>query len=213
MLERRTYLFDINAGESERGNIITGRPIVYNSKTDIGGMFAEVIEPGALDGVDLRDVRLLVNHNTDMIPLARSRRNNGNSTMTLMPVPEGLDFEAIVDTENNVDAKALYSAVKRGDLSGMSFMYSVSEGDDTWENLGTDYPTRHINKIASVVEISATTFPAYESTEIYARSSEAMEIAKQTLESTRKRNAYPLESERKDELELLKAKFRFKANY
>lgn len=205
MLERRTYLFDINAGENERGNIITGRPIVYNSQTDIGGMFAEVIEPGALDGADLRDVRLLVNHNTDMIPLARSRRNNGNSTMTLMPVPEGLDFEAIVDTENNADAKALYSAIDRGDLSGMSFMFSVSE--DTWENLDTDYPTRHINKIGSVVEISAVTFPAYESTEIYARSREALENAKTALESAR-RNAKPLDSG----LELAKAKFNFLTN-
>ena len=203
MLERRTYLFDINAGENERGNIITGRPIVYNSQTDIGGMFAEVIEPGALDGADLRDVRLLVNHNTDMIPLARSRRNNGNSTMTLMPVAEGLDFEAIIDTENNADAKALYSAIERGDLSGMSFCFAV-DGEE-WEGLDTDYPTRHINKIASVVEISAVTFPAYESTEIYARSKEALENAKTALESAR-RNAKPLDSG----LELAKAKFNFK---
>lgn len=205
MLERRTYLFDINAGENERGNIITGRPIVYSSQTDIGGMFAEVIEPGALDGADLRDVRLLVNHNTDMIPLARSRRNNGNSTMTLMPVPEGLDFEAIIDTENNADAKALYSAIERGDLSGMSFCFAV-DGEE-WEGLDTDYPTRHINKIASVVEISAVTFPAYESTEIYARSKEALENAKTALESAR-RNAKPLDSG----LELAKAKFNFLTN-
>ena len=205
MLERRTYLFDINAGQSERGNVITGRPIVYNSQTDIGGMFAEVIEPGALDGADLRDVRLLVNHNTDMIPLARSRRNNGNSTMTLMPVAEGMDFEAIIDVENNADARALYSAVERQDLSGMSFMFSVAE--DTWENLDSDYPTRHINKIASVVEISAVTFPAYESTEIYARSEEALENAKTALESAR-RSAKPLENG----LELAKAKFNFLTN-
>lgn len=206
MLERRTYLFDINAGNNERGNVITGRPIVYNSQTDIGGMFAEVIEPGALDGADLRDVRLLVNHNTDMIPLARSRRNNGNSTMTLIPVPEGMDFEAVIDTENNADARALYSAVERNDVSGMSFMFSVAE--DTWENLDTDYPTRHINKIASVVEISAVTFPAYESTEIYARSKEALENAKTALESAR-RNAEPLENG----LELAKAKFNFLTNF
>ena len=205
MLERRTYLFDINAGENERGNIITGRPIVYNSQTDIGGMFAEVIEPGALDGADLRDVRLLVNHNTDMIPLARSRRNNGNSTMTLMPVSEGLDFEAIIDTENNADAKALYSAIERGDLSGMSFCCAV-DGEE-WDGLDTDYPTRHINKIASVVEISAVTFPAYESTEIYARSKEALENAKTALESAR-RSAKPLDSG----LELAKAKFNFLTN-
>ena len=97
-LERREYLFDISAEETEREGIrtITGRPIVYNSRTDIG-YFDEIIMPGALDNADLTDVRFLVNHNIDMIPLARSRRNNENSTLRLDPNIYGLDMAADVD--------------------------------------------------------------------------------------------------------------------
>ena len=202
MLERRTYLFDINADQNERGNIITGRPIVYNSKTDIGGMFEEVIDAGALDKTDLRDVRFLVNHNMDMIPLARSRRNNGNSTMQLEVDNEGLGISVLLDTENNTDARSLYSAVERRDLDGMSFAFVVD--GEKWENLDSDYPTRHITNIASVIEVSAVTFPAYESTEIYARSKEALENAKEALENA-KRSSMEIEGSANDtELELLK---------
>lgn len=96
----RYYNFEIRAKNDEaHGDYIEGRPIVYGSKTDIGGMFEEVIEPGALDGADLRDVRLLVNHDTTMIPLARSRRNNKNSTMQLTVDDKGLKIRANIDTE------------------------------------------------------------------------------------------------------------------
>jgi HK97 family phage prohead protease len=116
----------------------------------------------------------------------------------------GMSIRAQLDTENNVDSKALYSAVERGDISGMSFMFSVSE--DKWENLESDYPTRHILKIGSVVEVSAVTFPAYESTEISARSKEALESARSALESARQQNAKPLESG--DEINLLHEKLK-----
>lgn len=202
MLERRTYLFDIDAGQNERGNIITGRPIVYNSKTDIGGMFEEVIDFGALDKTDLRDVRFLVNHNMDMIPLARSRRNNGNSTMTLAVDSEGLGINVVLDTENNADARALYSAVERRDLDGMSFAFVVD--GEKWENLDSDYPTRHITNIASVIEVSAVTFPAYESTEINARSSEALENAKEALENAKRSMEIDTSATNETELILLK---------
>ena len=82
-LETRAYNFDVLAEQDEgKGSIITGRPIVYDSVTDLG-WFNEVIERGALDKADLTDVRFLVNHDLSKIPLARSRRNNGNSTMQL----------------------------------------------------------------------------------------------------------------------------------
>ena len=81
-LERRSYNFEVRAEENEQGSIITGRPIVYNSRTDIG-FFDEIIEEGALNNTDLTDVRFMVNHDMSRIPLARSRRNNGNSTMQL----------------------------------------------------------------------------------------------------------------------------------
>lgn len=200
-LERRSYSFEVRAEDTEEGSILTGRPIVYNSRTNLG-WFDEIIESGALDQADLTDVRFLVNHNTVMIPLARSRRNNGNSTMKLTPDVFGLNMDFVkLDTQNNMDAKALRSAVGRGDITGMSFMFSVD--DEEWEDLESDHPTRHIRKIGSVVEVSAVTFPAYESTEINARSKEALDNARSALDKARQQTAKPLDS---GELELLKEK-------
>lgn len=201
-LERRfNPSCEVRTVPTESGSLITGRPIVYGSRTDLG-FFDEIIEPGALNGADLTDVRFLVNHNTDMIPLARSRRNNGNSTMTLTVVPEGLDIEAVIDTENNATARELKSAIERGDLSGMSFMFSIN--DEEWEDLESDHPTRHIRKIGSVVEVSGVTFPAYDATTINARSKEALESARKAVE-TAKAEARSVETD-SNNLELEKAK-------
>lgn len=183
--EIRAFDFEVRAEENEEhGSFITGQPIVYNEPTDMG-WYREIIDDGALDGTDLRDVRFLVNHNTDMIPLARSRNNNANSTMQMEVVPNvGMDIRVDLDTENNAEAKSLYSAVKRGDITGMSFMFSVDE--DTWEDLNTDYPTRHIRSFSKVFEVSAVTFPAYEATSISARGlSDALDSAKTSLDSAR----------------------------
>lgn len=193
----RTLNFDMITEALEEKGRITGRPIVYNSETDIGPFF-ERIAPGALDEADMRDVRLLVNHDTNRIPLARSRRNNENSTMQLLPVVEGMDFRADLDIENNAEARALYSAIERGDISGMSFMFTIDA--DEWEGLETDKPTRTITKISKVFEISAVTFPAYEDTSISVQRSldnAALESARATLESER---------EAQRQLELAKAK-------
>lgn len=198
---QRAFNFEIRAENNEEyGDYITGRPIVYNSKTDLG-YFDEIIEAGALDKANLKDVRFLVNHNTDMIPLARSRNNNKNSTMEMKVVKEGMDIRVNLDTENNSDARNLYSAIKRGDISGMSFMFSIN--NEEWEDLESDHPTRHIREIGQVLEVSAVTFPAYEATEISARDKEALESAKNLLESKRRES---LESEA--ELELAKAKIK-----
>ena len=199
-LESRSYMCEVRAESNEgEGSIITGRPIVYNSVTDLG-FFDEIIERGALDNADLTDVRFLVNHDLSKIPLARSRRNNGNSTMQLIVDSEGMMIRVLLDTENNAEAKALYSAVSRGDISGMSFMFSVK--DEEWDDLDTEYPTRRIKSIGTVVEVSAVTFPAYEATEIYARSKEALDNARSALESARQQKANSVDTE----AEILKLK-------
>ena len=199
-LERRAYAFDISADDDDEGSVITGRPIVYNSRTNMG-YFDEVIESGALMGTDLTDVRFLVNHDKSKIPLARSRRNNGNSTMQLTVDENGMGIIVHLDTENNTEARNLYSAVQRGDISGMSFMFSI-DGEE-WENLESDHPTRHITSIGSVVEVSAVTFPAYESTEIQARSKEALDNARLAVDTAQRQKANSVDTE---ELELLKEK-------
>lgn len=191
-LEQRSYSFEIRAEENERGHVITGRPIVYNSRTDLG-YFDEVIETGALNNTDLTDVRFLVNHDISKIPLARSRRNNGNSTMLLTVDAEGMGIRVDLDTENNAEARALYSAVERGDISGMSFMFGV-RGEE-WDNLDSEHPTRRITDISSVVEVSAVTFPAYNATTINARSKEALDSARSALDNARQQQAEPLDSD------------------
>ena len=191
--EMRHFVFEVRAENNEQyGDFITGRPIVYNSRTDIGG-FDEIIEAGALDTADLRDVRFLVNHNTDMIPLARSRNNNANSTMQMSIDSDGMNIRVNLDTENNTDARNLYSAIKRGDIDGMSFMFTVD--GDSWDALESEHPTRHINKIGKVFEVSAVTFPAYPETTISARAAETLESARATLESA-KRSGENIEVER-----------------
>ena len=186
--EMRSFDFEVRAEENEEhGSMLTGRPIVYNATTDLG-FFFERIDQGALDNADLRDVKFLVNHDTGMIPLARSRRNNENSTMQMIIGSAGMDIRVDLDTENNAEARALYSSVKRGDLSGMSFMFTVDR--DEWQDLDTDKPTRIIKGISRVFEVSAVTFPAYEQTSITARTAEeALERAKSALESARKADA------------------------
>ena len=182
----RSFNFDVKADQSEEhGNFIEGRAIVFDSPTDLGS-FTEVISRDALKETDLRDVRFLVNHNTDMIPLARSRNNNANSTMQMVVTDEGMDIRADLDTENNADARALYSATQRGDLSGMSFMMTIPEGGDKWDWSNEEHPTRTITKIGKVFEVSAVTFPAYEATSLEARGdAEALESAKAALESAK----------------------------
>ncbi|MBQ1570792.1 MAG: HK97 family phage prohead protease [Clostridiales bacterium] len=183
--EIRAFNFEVRAEQNEEhGTYLTGQPIVYNERTDLG-WYDEIIADGALDGTDLRDVRFLINHNTDMIPLARSRNNNANSTMQLQVIPSaGMAIRVDLDTDNNTDARSLYSAVNRGDISGMSFMFVVAE--DKWDDIDTEHPTRTILKFAKVFEVSAVTFPAYEATSIQARGlADALDSAKASLDSVK----------------------------
>ena len=184
-VEIRAFNFEVRANnDEEHGTFLEGTPIVYDSWTDLG-WYDEMIDRGALADTDLGDVRFLINHNTDMIPLARSRNNNENSTMQLSVDDEvGMRIRVNLDTENNSDAKALYSAVERGDITGMSFMFTVD--GDKWEDVDSDHPQRHILAIRKVFEVSAVTFPAYEATSIQARGlSEALDNAKASLESVK----------------------------
>jgi len=182
--ECRAFSFEVRAEQNEEhGTFITGTPIVFNQDTDLG-FCSERIDPGALKKTDLKDVRFLVGHNTSMIPLARSRNNNKNSTMQMSVTDEGMDIRVDLDTENNADARALYSAVKRGDMSGMSFMFTVDK--DSWDDADSDYPKRTILSIGKVYEVSAVAFPAYEGTSIQAADEgNTLESVKASLESAR----------------------------
>ena len=184
--ETRAFSFEVRAEENEQhGTYITGTPIVFEQTTDLG-WFQETISRHALEGTDLKDVRFLVGHNTGMIPLARSRNNNENSTMQLSVTENGMDIRVDLDTENNAEARALYSAVKRGDMTGMSFMFVVDR--DSWADAESDYPKRTVEHIKTVLEVSAVAFPAYEGTSIQAASEgQTLDSARASLESAKQR--------------------------
>ena len=186
--ETRAFSFEVRAEQNEEhGTFITGTPIVFGQETDMG-WYRESIDQEALMETDLKDVRFLIGHNTSMIPLARSRNNNENSTMQMVVTNRGMEIRVDLDTENNAEARALYSAVKRGDMSGMSFMFTVDK--DVWEDIDTESPKRTIMSIRKVFEVSAVAFPAYEGTDIQAASAgETLESVKASLESARQKQA------------------------
>lgn len=198
--EFRAFNFEIRAKEDEKhGHYIEGQPIVFGQRTDLG-WYDEVISADALNNCDLKDVRFLVNHNVEMIPLARSRNNNENSTMQMSVVPEGMNIRVDLDTENNSESKSLYSAVRRGDVTGMSFMFRVRKAE--WDETDPDHPTRTITDIAKVFEVSAVTWPAYDQTSITARCSGALDNAKEELESLRRARTEKAEAEKRTALEI-----------
>ena len=151
--------------------IIVGTPIVFDTPTtinDLCGSYTEVIKRGALDGADLTDSRLLVNHDMTRIPLARTPK-----TLHLSITDKGLEMRAeLPDTE---EAKAVYTAVKREDLTGMSFAFSVPDGGDSFD---AETNTRTITKISKVYEVSLVNFPAYPTASAEARSTRAESLKK-----------------------------------
>ena len=189
----------------DEGHTLEGYAAVFNSTTNIAGLFNERIDAHAFDECDFSDVCFLVNHDTSRIALARSRRNTPNSTLQLSIDSRGLKTRANLDIENNSEARNLYSAVKRGDVDGMSFMFMVDS--DEWSDLNSDMPTRTITKVSKVFEVSAVNFPAYSDTEINARSADALANEKKALENAR---SAALVNEKNLELEKEKALFEIK---
>lgn len=186
------------AGEDgeQKGHIVEGLAAVYDQETriaDVFGEFVEVIRKGAFDECDFSDVRLLVNHDFNGIALARSRRNNKSdkpNTMQLTVDENGVNIKADLDTENNEQARALYSAISRGDMDGMSFCFYVEEDGQRWTS-ENGVERREILKVAKVIEVSAVNFPAYAGTNIDARSLDsdkrALENARAMLDSRAKK--------------------------
>lgn len=193
---QRGFTATFRAGGSDAentGHIVEGLAAVYEQETriaDIFGEFIEVIRAGAFDETDFDDVRLLVNHDFNGIALARSRRNNKSdkpNTMQLFVDENGVNIKADLDTENNEQARALYSAISRGDMDGMSFCFYVSEDNQRWSKRdGVD--VREILKVDKVIEVSAVNFPAYGGTNIDSRSLDsdrrALENARAVLDNT-----------------------------
>lgn len=174
--------------------VIEGYPIVFNQRTAIGDFFFEEIDPHALDDADLTDIKFLVNHNDDMIPLARHRRGK-RSTMDISIDEHGMAICANLDIENNQTSKAVCSAVERGDIEDMSFAFGILVTGEEWSDLDKDMPLRRITQIGKVFEVSAVNDGAYPQTSISARSA-SLDNEKSALDNAR---AVALDNEKRAE--------------
>lgn len=130
-----------------------------------GRKFKERIAPTAFDRAlaGNPDVRALWNHNADF-PLGRT----GNGTLTLRKDAQGLRFELRPDPNTFWGASAV-AAVRRGDVTGMSFAFRLADGGDTWARAEQDGLAQRTLLDTDLLEISPVSFPAYPQTSVQAR--------------------------------------------
>lgn len=178
---RRNYFAEFRA--ADQNGLIEGLPVVFDTPTDIGGMFQETIVKGAISKDVLKDVRFFWNHNIDEKAIARSiipiEKLGG---MELTVTDKGVNM-LMNPNRKRTDANDLCLAIEDGVINAMSFMFGIAE--ERWEDENTDYPKRFITKIDPVIEVSAVNFPAYTSTSINARGDTITENDRAALEKMR----------------------------
>jgi len=156
--EVRYSLAEIRVNDD--GIAVEGHAAVFNEETDIGGMFREVISPGAFtDAVKNDDVRFLINH--EGLPLART----SSGTLTLTEDKRGLHIKTNLDPDDP-DVQKIIPKMKRGDLDKMSFAFRAVK--EEWDDSG-DIPLRTIRQ-AELFDVSIVNDPAYPGTDIGLRS-------------------------------------------
>lgn len=149
---------DLRASQADNSiGQIAGYAIVWDTpSTNLP--FVEVIQSGALDGVDLSKVLALYNHDFANV-LGRVDSN----TLKLDVDKHGLHFTLVIpDTTLGHD---VYTQIKNGNLRGLSFRFTIGDGGETWQNVNGK-PVRYISKIATMREISIVAIPAYDNTSV-----------------------------------------------
>lgn len=141
---------------------IEGHAVVFDATADLGA-FTETIDRKAFEGVMGDDVRMLFNHDANF-PLARSK--NGEGTLEMRVDDVGVFFSFPVGSQQY--AKDLHESIQRGDVDQASFAFTVDA--DEWSEREDGTIHRHITRIGSLVDLSVVTFPAYEATQVAARS-------------------------------------------
>ena len=147
--------------------IVEGYAFKYNAETVLyetenGYQYREVIEQGALDGADLTDVPFKYNHNDGVFIVARTR----NGSLELLPDDVGLFIRArFIDTQTGRD---FFKMIQERLIDKMSFAFT--ESSDYSEEYGDNFVTHHIRKFRRIWDVSGVDIPAYDATEIYARS-------------------------------------------
>ena len=136
------------------GLVLSGYAAVFNETTSLG-RFDEMVLPEAFREADLSDVRFLVDHTG--VPLGRT----ASGTMQLETDARGLRY--VVNLPDTARGRELYEAVRRGDVSQSSFAFIIEK--ESW-NETNGRLVRSIEKIQTVLDASAVTFPAYANTSV-----------------------------------------------
>lgn len=150
--ERRVAYTTLEMREIGDGNTLVGYAAVFDSPSE-PMPFTEYVKRGAFTKTikDGADVRLLIDH--EGVPLARTK----SGTLTLTEDERGLKVSADLDPANP-DAARVISAMRRGDLSQMSFAFRTIK--DSWSD---DRTVRELKEV-QLFDVSVVTFPAYEQT-------------------------------------------------
>ena len=166
--ERRFFMsassVENRADDTTEVSMIQGYGALFNSRTNIAGLWEEEILPGFFDGVLDDDVRALFNHDPNQI-CARSK----SGTLRLWVDEKGLNYSFPVNDRSYV--RDLASAIADGDVSESSFAFSVSE--EKWIEREGDIPLRQLVRAKKLYDVSPVTYPAYPDTSVGARSLQA----------------------------------------
>lgn len=158
-IEKRMHVADLKVERSEgEAPKIRGYAAVFSNLSDDLGGFREQIAAGAFaDALARDDVRALVNHDPNLV-LGRNR----SGTLVMREDGNGLAVE--ITPPDTQAARDLVALMERGDVSQMSFAFSVSKEDQSWERSGAGPWIRTIRKVARLFDVSVVTYPAYPST-------------------------------------------------
>jgi HK97 family phage prohead protease len=150
--ERRVAYTTMEFREMGDGNHLVGYAAVFDSPSE-PMPFTEYVKRGAFQKTikDGADVRLLIDH--EGVPLARTK----SGTLMLEEDERGLKVTADLDPANP-DAARVISAMRRGDMSQMSFAFRTIQ--DSWSS---DRSVRELREV-QLFDVSVVTFPAYEET-------------------------------------------------
>ncbi len=180
-MEKRTQeirMTEMRAVQNEENKMkIEGYAVVFNSPSHpIYGEWIEYIDRNAFNGCDMKDVVLRYNHKDSYPIMARTK----NRSLQLLIDDRGLKITAdLIDTAANRD---LYKSIQEGLVDKMSFRFSVSKND--WD-YSTTPTTRKILQFDKIFDVSIVDEPAYEATEVYARSKDEVQEEKKKYEKNR----------------------------
>lgn len=170
----RSKLTEFKTREDGEELRIEGYFAVFNSNYEIAQGMSESIAPGAFSSSISGDIRALINHDTTLV-LGRTKAN----TLQLKEDSHGL-YGSVLINPNDQDAMNLYGRVQRGDVDQCSIGFNIrSEDTDIREDGSVHWTITDVD----LLEVSCCTFPAYEETNISARSAERDEIRTRQLQA------------------------------